>query len=347
LQTLRFVGFVFGATSLLFLYIVRFRLRRLRNFDWLAGSVVGFGLMLLSVFPDAFNLALAFFSFEKGGGGRLIGLLIFFNLLLFALVFAALTRSNQMEDVINKLVRELAKQNLTSMHDELRPVPIYIVIPAYNEAENIAPVLERVPNEVFGLETKVLVVVDGATDHTHLIVNRLNHLAILHIIKCGGGAALKAGYEVALEQGADIVVTLDADGQHLPEEVPILVKPIVDGKADLVNGSRILGYYQKDNYLRAAGVVLFNWLVSILIMKRITDCSNSFRAIRASELKKLVLRESQFHTSELLLEAAKKGLRITEVPITVRARSGGGTKKPASHKYAWGFAKAVIRTWLR
>jgi GT2 family glycosyltransferase len=346
METLRAIGAVLGSIGLFLAFFVRFRLRRGRNLDWLLLSALSLALLLLGISPDLFNSFLALFSFEKGGSQRLVGLLVFSTLILYALTQYAIARSGRVEQLVNQLVRELAKKEFRRLHDAA-DASIYIVIPAYNEAENIGNVLGRIPKEILGLRTKVLVVVDGATDDTEGVVSRLNEAAVSCTINRGGGSALKAGYELAVEDGAQIVVTLDADGQHLPEEIPSLVQPILDGEVDLVNGSRVLGHYEKDSQVRAAGVVLFNWLVSLLTMKRITDCSNAFRAIRASELGRLDLRQAQFHSSELLIEALKKGLRVKEVPITIMRRMSGDSKKPPSLKYALGFLRAIITTWLR
>jgi glycosyltransferase involved in cell wall biosynthesis len=262
------------------------------------------------------------------------------------LTFLALARSRRLESELDRLVRQLAKQDYRRKHGA-HDASVYVVIPAYNEADNIEAVLARVPHEVLGLRVRPLVVVDGATDATQQVVERMNHAAVAYTVNRGGGSALKAGYEIALEDDAEIVVTLDADGQHAPEEIPRLVQPILEGRADLVNGSRVLGSYEKDSQVRAAGVVLFNWLVSALTMTRITDCSNAFRAIRAAELAKLDLRQSQFHTSELLIEALKGGLRVIEVPITITRRTSGESKKGMTLAYGWGFARAIVTTWLR
>ena len=346
MELLRITGVIFGLLCLCGIWVVRFRLRRLRNFDWLVGTVLAFSLIILGFFPDILNSFLAIFSFEKGGGGRLIGLLIFSNLFAYLLIYAALTRSNKTEAMLDQLVRELAKKDFKENHDP-SDAPIHVVIPAYNEADNIGSVLSRIPDEVFGLKTKTLVVVDGATDQTAQVVKALNQAAVSYTINRGGGSALKAGYELAFEAGADIIVTLDADGQHLPEEIPTIVQPILNDEADLVNGSRVLGYYEKDSQVRAAGVVFFNWLVSLLTLTRITDCSNAFRAIRTSELAKLDLRQSQFHTSELLIDAVKKRVRVKEVPISIKKRLHGESKKPPTIYYSWGFMKAILFTWLR
>jgi cellulose synthase/poly-beta-1,6-N-acetylglucosamine synthase-like glycosyltransferase len=343
---LRLFGVLFGLAALGLVWVARFRWQRLRNLEWLLGSLVAGSVVALGLFPDAANAILAFFSFEKGGGQRILGLLIFFVLAQYVLTFVALARSRRLESEIDRLVRELAKQDYRRKHGA-HDASIYVVISAYNEADNIEPVLARVPKEVLGLRVRPLVVVDGATDRTQQVVERMNHAAVAYTVNRGGGAALKAGYEIALEDDAEIVVTLDADGQHSPEEIERLVKPILDGTADLVNGSRVLGTYEKDSQVRAAGVVVFNWLISLLTLTRITDCSNAFRAIRVSELGKLRLRQSQFHSSEMLIEALKHGLRVVEVPITITRRMSGESKKGMTLTYGWGFARAIVTTWLR
>ena len=343
---LRFFGVLFGLAALGLVWVARFRWQRLRNLEWLLGSLVAGSVVALGLFPDAANAILAFFAFEKGGGQRILGLLIFFVLAQYVLTFVSLARNRRLEAEIDRLVRELAKQDYRRKHGP-HDASIYVVIPAYNEADNIEPVLARVPQEVLGLRVRPLVVVDGATDRTQQVVERMNHAAVAYTVNRGGGAALKAGYEIALEDDAEIVVTLDADGQHSPEEIERLVKPILDGTADLVNGSRVLGTYEKDSQVRAAGVVVFNWLISLLTLTRITDCSNAFRAIRVSELGKLKLRQSQFHSSEMLIEALKHGLRVVEVPITITRRMSGESKKGMTLTYGWGFARAIVTTWLR
>jgi hypothetical protein len=346
MDSLRFLGIVVGAAGLVLAALAHFRLQRLRRKDWLIASALSLALIWVGADPDSLNGFFEFFSFRAGGGGRLIGLLLFSSFILYLLVFVALGRTNAIEHTVDRLIRELAKREFRQGAG-MRAAPVYVVIPAYNEGENIGAVLASVPGDVCGLATRVVVVVDGATDDTASVVLGLDHAAMSCVINRGGGSALRAGYDLAAEAGADVVVTLDADGQHDPAEIPRLVGPIVDGRADLVSGSRVLGSYQKDSHVRAAGVVLFNWLVSALTLRRITDCSNGFRAIRVSALAQLDLRQRQFHTSELLLDAIKKGLRVVEVPVTVRMRAGGESKKGPTLKYAVGFTRAILGTWLR
>ena len=98
---------------------------------------------------------------------------------------------------------------------------------------------------------------------------------------------------------------------------------------------------------RHIGIVFFSALISALTGVRITDCTNGFRAIRASGLARLELRENRFSAPELIIEAAQKDLRIKEVPVTILTRQEGKSKKPRSWRYPVGFAWVILRTWLR
>ena len=224
---------------------------------------------------------------------------------------------------------------------------IAIVIPAYNEADNIGEVLPRLPSTVCGVETAVLVVDDGSRDGTDQIAREHGVAVARHVINRGGGAALRTGYRLMSDSGALIVVTLDADGQHRPEEMESLVAPVLDGSFDVAHGSRVLGDAAPNTRAREMGIVFFNRMVSFITRTKVSDCSNGYRAVRASVLPQLVLRQEQFHTSEFLIEAIKRGVPATEVPVTVDKRLHGHSKKPAVVRYGLGFTNAIVRTWLR
>jgi hypothetical protein len=149
------------------------------------------------------------------------------------------------------------------------------------------------------------------------------------------------------ESGARVVVTLDADGQHLPSEMERLVKPIIDGEVDVAHGSRVLGEAEPGARSRELGIVFFNRLVSLITRTKVSDCSNGYRAVRTAVLPQLVLRQEQFHTSEFMIEAIKRGIPAREVPVTVERRLHGHSKKPAVARYGLGFANAIARAWLR
>jgi hypothetical protein len=122
---------------------------------------------------------------------------------------------------------------------------------------------------------------------------------------------------------------------------------LISGDADMVQGSRVLGSFEIESRARKHGVAVFARLLSALGRTKITDPSTGYRAVTAVGLRSLDLRQDQFYVSEVILDATRKGLRVQEVPITVRRRAGGATKKPTTLRYAWGYSKAMMRTWLR
>ena len=222
-----------------------------------------------------------------------------------------------------------------------------VVIPALNEAQALPGVLSALPGEIDSVRLTPLVVDDGSQDATSEIATSCGALVIRHERNRGGGAALASGFAAAVESGARLVVTMDADGQHLPAELPRLVRPVLAGEADLVLGSRALGSADPNTRARELGITVFNGLISLLMLRRITDCSNSYRAFRTDLIPKLDLRQQQFHTSEFLIEALTHGARVIEVPVTVATRTHGETRKPRSLRYGLGFTRAIVTTWLR
>ena len=164
------------------------------------------------------------------------------------------------------------------------PGPRSSRLPAFNEAENVGAVIEAMPRRSWATGGPI-VVDDHSDDGTDEAARAAGALAARLPIRRGGGLALRVGYDIALKLGADIVVTLDADGQHLPEEIPILVAPIIEDRADHVNGSRMLGDYEGEQSVRSAGVHFFSRVVTMLTGQRITDISSGYRATRADTLR--------------------------------------------------------------
>jgi glycosyltransferase involved in cell wall biosynthesis len=174
---------------------------------------------------------------------------------------------------------------------------------------------------------------------------------VTHPVNGGQGSALQTGYLVAERLGVEVVVTLDADGQHVPTEMERLVGPIITDEADFVVGSRRAGSYEReegaDSMARNVGIGIFTRLINVLGGTHVTDVANGYRAIRASRLAEIVFTEDQFHNPELLLGAARAGLRIREVPVTIRVRSAGTSKKGGTFRYGYGFLRVILRSWLR
>jgi hypothetical protein len=344
LTALRSVGLIAGVALAVYALARR---RSLRNADVLILLAAGLGLVLVSG-TEITDRLLSAFSFEKGNGGRILGLTVFAIFILFGLILRALSQgarnARQLSAALEGLAWEEFRQ--AELPQRFRD-KIAILVPAYNEAENIGYVLDLIPDEVCGVPTAVLVVDDGSRDGTGDVAAEHGAAVARHVTNRGGGAALRTGYRLMVESSAEIVVTIDADGQHLPSEMERLVKPVLDGEVDMAHGSRVLGQADRNHFARELGIVFFNRLVSAITRTHVTDCSNGYRAVRTSVLPQLVLRQEQFHTSEFMIEAIKRGIPAREVPITVERRLHGHSKKPAVVRYGLGFANAIVRTWLR
>jgi len=187
-------------------------------------------------------------------------------------------------------------------------------IPAFNEEASIARVVLTVERFV----DRVLVCDDGSTDMTGVIAEALGAEVIRHETNLGYGAALQSLFEEARKGGVDVAVTLDADGQHDPSEIPKLLKRLSLGDVDIVIGSRFLeGGGSEVPEGRKAGIKVLSGLVSNGEV-RITDAQSGFRAYNRHALETLKLSELGMGLStEILVKAGNHGLKIAEVPISV------------------------------
>lgn len=326
--------------------IVRYRGGRGSRFDLLTALLIASGVGTVSVFPQVGEVFVRLLGLENRG----FALLSVATLLLFALFLHLLGRVRENgrrngEIVTGIAVRQYEESYLREPLPEGRE--ILIVVPAYNEEGGIREVLRRIPEEVLGYEVKTVVVDDGSTDATAAIARQEGVPVVGHVVNRGQGDALRTGFAIAVREGADIVINLDADGQYRPEEIDRLVKPIVEDEADFVLGSRFMGFYEEAGSARHVGVVFFSKMISLLTGVKVSDCTNGFRAIRVSELHKLNLREDRFNANEIILEALKNKLRFAQVPVSMMSRAAGETKKPPKLRYPIGVARVIISTWLR
>jgi hypothetical protein len=243
----------------------------------------------------------------------------------------------------------LARADFAAAHGRPTFAPVVVVIPCYGEADNIGPVLARIPPTTNGVAVSVLVVIDGLQngDTTADQARSVGAFAAVAPVNRGQGAALRLGYALAREHGATCIVTLDADGQYDPAELDRLTEPVLAGRADLVNGSRRLGSATGEDPVRSLGVTVFGRIIGALGRTRITDPASGFRAMTADLTAQVPLREPQYQAAELLLGALRRGARVLEVPVSRRPRTSGQSKKAANLIYGAQFARVVAGTWLR
>jgi len=312
--------------------------------DLIIGTAVGTGLILLTVAPAFYDAVGTILSIDS----RYITASLLGNLFLLVMVFYLFTILRDAQRDISTLSRSLS---VTETAGDARldggKDPIIVVIPAYNEAGSIEAVLTALPDQIGGFPLEAIVVSDGSEDETARRAADAGATVAEHPINQGQGGALRTGFLLAEERNAELVVTMDADGQHPIDELENLVRPVLDGEADYVMGSRYRGVDHSGNSaLRRAGIRFFTWLINRLTKSTITDCTNGYRAIRGSEIGELTLTEERFSAPELIIEARKNGLRIQEIPIVIKEREAGETKKPRLG-YAVGLTRTILATWIR
>ncbi|HJS27675.1 MAG TPA: glycosyltransferase family 2 protein [Actinomycetota bacterium] len=348
MSALRILGGLFAA-AFFTLAVIRYGRRQISRLNLIISTLISVVVLLLAISPSLFDPLFEVFNFEPGSGQRLTAVLLFAVALLFLLVIRMQSEVDTNERNMRLLVESLGQAAFD--WDAAAGLPegkrIVVVSPAFNEAENVGPVIGAMPQALDGYHVVPIVIDDHSDDETPEAARAAGALVASLPIRRGGGLALRVGYDIALKLGADIVVTLDADGQHQPEEIPTLVAPIVEGRADHVNGSRMLGDFERESMIRHAGVHVFSRIVTILTGQRVTDISSGYRATRADTLRRLILEQDQFWTSEVTIEALRQKARVVEVPVTFLTRRGGESKKPKSLRYGWNFSKAIVKTWLR
>lgn len=193
---------------------------------------------------------------------------------------------------------------------------VFIVIPAYNEQETLAEVIDGI--RATG-EYELVVVDDGSEVPLSGFSHQPRCHIIRHAVNLGQGAALQTGIMYSLQEGADIIVSFDADGQHDPHDIKPLVSAVFEGKADVVMGSRFAGEAPHMPVLRKILIHfarIFHFLLTGLWM---SDAHNGIRALSRMAASKIQLKENRMaHATELILEIKRHGLKWIELPVTVR-----------------------------
>ena len=345
---LRILGIAFSVI-LVVSATLRFRRRRITRLNLLISWTIGLAVGLLAGWPGLFDPLLRVFDFQRGGGQRLLGVLLLGNFILLLLILRNMGETDEVRRDFKVLMEWMGRQTFDEQEVAALPAGdrVVVVLPAYNEADSVGEVLDEMPEKIEGHPVVSLVVDDASEDDTARVAREHGALVARLPIRRGGGQALRVGYELALDLGAVVIASLDADGQHLPSELPAVVGPVLGDEADMVQGSRMLGSYQMESHVRHLGVLFFSGLVSLMTGTRLTDVSNGYRATRVETLRGFFLEQDQFWTSEIIIEALRHKARIVEVPITVLARRSGQTKKPRPLKYGWQFMKVIVKTWLR
>ena len=192
---------------------------------------------------------------------------------------------------------------------------VFIIIPCLNESLRLPEVINSI--KPFG---QIIVVDDGSWDNSYEVAKESGAIALKHLVNRGMGAALETGDRYAYQHGADIAIHFDGDGQHLAQEIPSLIDPIISGQADVVLGSRFLGKTTKTPWLKKW--LIFKPLIPIhnlFLGVKLTDAHNGFRALSRQALGLINLQQDRYaHATEIIYQIKKNKLKYIEVPVTIR-----------------------------
>jgi glycosyltransferase involved in cell wall biosynthesis len=194
---------------------------------------------------------------------------------------------------------------------------IVVCIPAYNEALVIGDVISKAKRYA----NEVIVYDDGSTDNTYEVAKSSGATTVIRAPRNRGyGTAIRALFEASRDKNAEIMVTLDSDGQHDAQQIPDLIRPLIQGECDIVIGSRFLtsGDSQKVPRYRSAGIKAITRFAQYASYEGITDAQSGFRAYNGNALCRINLFDEGMSVStEILLRAKEKSLTVKEVPVTI------------------------------
>lgn len=231
-----------------------------------------------------------------------------------------------------------------------KPEEIVASICAYEEEGNIGDVLAKMPATINEMPYTTLVVVDGGDDRTGEIARTYPSAKVIEFpVNLGHGVALQVTYRYCIENAVKYVVTLDADGQNDPSEIPQILAPLLSDQSDFVVASRVLGEDKTSDLVRKSGVRFFSLVMNRLTGANLTDTSTGYRALRVTMLADVLerLTQEQYQTAELLITCLKRGWRASEVPTVWYPRASGTTKKGKNWLFGFRYARVVFGTWWR
>ena len=220
-----------------------------------------------------------------------------------------------------------------------------IVIFAFNEEESIGGVLGRIPAVIEGIdETDVIVVDDGSTDGTRALALALGARVVSHAKNRGLGAAFATAIDAALRAGADIIVSLDGDGQHPPEAIPLLIAPLLAGEADFATATRFSdpALAPRMPALNRLGNRLVARITGLACGRPFTDAACGFRAYSRDAALRINIFGGHTYTQECLLDLARKGVAMTEVPVAIRGVREHGRSRVAHNLVRYGLRALTI-----
>ena len=205
---------------------------------------------------------------------------------------------------------------------------ITVGLPAYNEEKNIAKIIVQLKK----VADQIIVCDDGSTDLTSRIAESLGAIVIKHPKNLGYGSAIRSIFLKSREINSEVLVTIDADGQHKIEDIEKVAKPVVDGQADISIGSRFLDKNNNAPKYRKLGINIITKVTNSSLSEKITDAQSGFRAYNNKVLQGLTPSDSGMGIStEILIKSSNLGFKIAEVPTEIQYEGDTSSQNPVSH----------------
>ncbi len=202
---------------------------------------------------------------------------------------------------------------------------VLLIIPAYNEQENIKNTVKKI--EEFSNELDYIVINDGSTDNTEKILqkNHIHHIKLVNNLGIGG--AVQTGYKYAYENGYDIAIQFDGDGQHDVNYIPQICEPLINGQADMCIGTRYLDKSEskfQSTFMRRLGANIISFFIKICTGKKITDPTSGFRAVNKTVIEEFAKQyPTEYPEPESTVSLLVNGYKVQEVPVSMNERTGG------------------------
>lgn len=201
--------------------------------------------------------------------------------------------------------------------DNMKNKPkIYIVVPAYNEEKSISGVIKDLKKHNYH---NIIVVDDGSTDNTLKIARQAGAIVVRHPINLGQGAALRTGMDLALDLGVDLIVTFDADGQHMARDINKLIKPVISNEVDIALGSRFMNHSSNTPWLKKVLLKIGVILVFLMYGIMLSDTHNGLKAMNRQAAQKISIESRGMeHASEIIGKIKANKIKFKEIPVTIR-----------------------------
>jgi len=217
---------------------------------------------------------------------------------------------------------------------------------AYNEQDNIEKVLSRMPEGYY-----VVLVDDGSTDRTVEVASRFENVKVVsHPVNLGQGVAFVTGLKIAIDEGFKYMVHLDSDGQHNPGDIPRFEKELMEGTAEVIVGSRVLGSRGKTTFLRHYFLPVVAKILNLITHYNMTDPMCGFRGYNLDSLRPILSIFDDYHSPqhnavEMFIRFSRAGIKVKEIPVEAYERSSGTSYK-GEIRYGYNVIMAILKTYL-